>query len=78
MGPKVKTPFTNESWNTNKMCKALNVLSKYDLCWPFLYRCIVLSSQLSLSSIVVPDFYKNAQFLYCLPIGVDRVGMMYT
>ena len=56
--PNVITRFTNESWNTNKMflsmCKALSFLGKYNLCWPFLCRFIVLSSHLSLSSIVVP------------------------
>ena len=81
--PNVITLFTNESWNTNEMflamCKASNFLRKYNLCWPFLYRFIVLSSHLSLSSIVVPRYlFIGMHNFYVLPIGVDRGGVMYT
>ena len=68
--PNVITLFTNESWNTNKMCrsifKALSFLRKYNLCWPFLYRFIVLSSHLSLSLIVVPRYLYECQLFLCV------------
>ena len=57
MRPKVKTLFTNESGNANKMlwsmCKALRFLTKYNLCWPLVYRFIALSSHFNSSSLVV-------------------------
>ena len=76
--PNVITLFTNESWNTNKlflsMCKALSFLRKNNLCWPFLYRFIVLSSQLSLSSIVVHRYlYECTISMFC-PLMLTGVG----
>ena len=77
--PNVITLFTNESWNRNEMflsmCKALRFLSNYNLCWPFLYRFIVLSSHLSLSSIVI---FIGMHNFYMLSIDIDRGGVMHT
>ena len=79
--PKVKTLFTNESWNSNKMflcmCKALSFLRKSNLCWPFLYRFTVTYHPIFIwHRLLNPDIYKNAQFLY-FAVDVDRVGRMY-
>ena len=58
--PNVITLFANESWNTNKMflsmCKSFSFLRKYNISWPFVYRFIVLSTHLILSSTFVPRY----------------------
>ena len=61
-------------WST---CIELSFLRKYNLCWPFLYRFIVLSSHLNLSSTVIPRYLYECT-ISVLPYDVVRIGTMYT